>query len=68
METGKRIVRGFLQKLWGVVYSERKRAEFAIWSNGHLLICVDDVNLTLTPSEIRSLEKFIATHNGAKKS
>lgn len=67
METVKNIVSGFMEKLWSVVQRKNLASEFAIFSNGHLMICVDRICVTLTPAEIRSLEKFMATNKGFKK-
>ena len=39
-------------------------AQYAYWNDGHLLIRIGETTLTLTPDDIRRLEKFMGTFTG----
>lgn len=39
-------------------------AQYALWNDGHLLIRVGDTSITLTPDDIRKLDKFMGVFAG----
>lgn len=41
-------------------------AQFALWSDGHLLVRVGEQSLTLTPDDIRKLDRFMGTFGEGK--